>query len=170
MVAREASVDNDVSLRVLSSLTQFLFGNIQRYLTIQKRNNSSEDEQEKLFKGGSSSEEPLSKTNLPQDIADYINQNGGPVKVLVDGKIEKHLNDIKISMLINKIDSKGTIDQNSDLAKMLRTVTRSTAQRETDLEEAISIVRKRSFRAVALIMKLSWEELSLEKPSLSLED
>lgn len=73
-------------------------------------------------------------------------------------------------MLIDKIDSQQTIDQDSALVKMLRTVTRSTAQRETDLEESIIIVRKRSFRAVAQIMKLSWEDLSLEKPRLSLED
>ena len=45
MVAREAHVDNDASMRVLSSLTQFLFGNIQRYLTMQKRDRLSEDEQ-----------------------------------------------------------------------------------------------------------------------------
>ena len=49
-------------------------------------------------------------------------------------------------------------------------MTRSSAMRETTLDEAIEIVKQRRFRAVAKVKLLSWEDLGLEKPSLSLED
>lgn len=49
-------------------------------------------------------------------------------------------------------------------------MTRSSAMRETTLDEAIEIVKQRRFRAVAKVKSLSWEDLGLTKPSVSLED
>ena len=48
MVAKTSNVDNDVALRVLTNLTQFLFGNVERYLTMHRGDIDLKDYEELL--------------------------------------------------------------------------------------------------------------------------
>ena len=62
------------------------------------------------------------------------------------------------------------IDEGSDLAKLLRDVTRTTLHATPSLQEAAQIVVSRRYRAVSLIRKLSWAELGIAEPELSREE
>ncbi len=74
-------------------------------------------------------------------------------------------------MIINKIKSdEQSLSPDSPLANMLKTVASSSADGEVSVEDAVKIVKKRHFRAVTQITQMSWEELGLEKPSLTPEN
>ena len=108
----------------------------------------------------------------PQDVATFINQNGGEKKVLIDRMVQRYLNELKIPMLIQKLDEAGDqIDKNHELLDLIKSVSKkSNSIRQEDLQEAVKAIRLRRFRVVAEIKKLSWSSLSLQEPEISLKE
>ena len=63
----------------------------------------------------------------PQDVATFINQNGGEKKVLIDLMVKRYLNELKIPMLIQKLDEAGDqIDKNHELLDLIKSVTKKS--------------------------------------------
>lgn len=62
----ESKVDTEAANRILASICQFLFKNVERYLSMSKAGDNEESgENVKIFEAGSAEEEPDSKEDYP---------------------------------------------------------------------------------------------------------
>ena len=78
----------------------------------------------------------------------------------------RHLNDLKVPMLIRKIEDKGDqIESDSDLKQLLLEVSGAKS-----LPDAIELIKNHNFRIVANIKNLSWEALGINEPKLTLTE
>ena len=106
----------------------------------------------------------------PQDIANEINKSGGAIKFMIHQRIRQSLEVEKVALLIKKLDAEGLPQEDSSLADLLRSVSRTTLQKTPTVKEAAQVIRSRAYKAVALIKNLTWEELGSTEPELSRED
>ena len=103
----------------------------------------------------------------PQDLANHFNKHGGEKKLFAELAIQQYLNNLKVPMLIHKIEE-ASDSLDTTLAELIRSVTNTTGHGVDSLPEAIKIIKERRFRAVTQIKKLSWQKLEMLEPKLTL--
>ena len=141
MLSKSDSLNKESSETLLAGICEILFANLNRYVRMKKLfpdDHIIEHMKERFAEHMDESNEDFTK--YPHDIATYINKNGGERMVFGKLKLEKHMNELKVQMFIQKIQEKGFIDPNSELARQIRKVTQSTLMNANSLQNAIPAI------------------------------
>ena len=101
----------------------------------------------------SESQISLFRNYYPVDLANYIKNNGGEQKILADYAVKNYLENLKVTMLIQKLEETdlSKLEKSQNFVTFVKNAARAIKTQNQSFEDSIKAIKEREFRIVAKI-------------------
>ena len=95
----------------------------------------------------------LFNCSYPLDLANYIKDNGGEKKILADQAVKQYLENLKVTMLIQKLEETdlNTLEKSQNFVTFVKNAARAIKTQNLSFEDSIKAIKEREFRIVAKV-------------------